>query len=265
MNSLPIKDKDKFFNELNKFGYVTISNLMDSASLDYANTVLQEKLNVEELQREKIPGLSMGNLAIKSCFLHQKLWEEMKDKGLIDLLTQHFSNHKYVSFGGNLNLPGSKKQRLHVDTTDDNLTINISLVDVTVENGAVSVVDTNMLKPHTTLEMFRKKLYKQEKAICSNKGDVLLRFSSAWHRGNINFSKTPRMMLSFTLRRDFPYGSQEDKDRNLIVNKMEDSDIEFSGNIYPDNAFGRLMELADYRIPRIVKGFNHFRNIIKGQ
>lgn len=265
MSSLPIKDKDKFFNELNKFGYVTINSLMDSASLDYANKALHKKFNFKELQKKKIPGLSMGNLAIKSCFLHQKLWEEMKDKGLIDLVSQHFSDHKYVSFGGNLNLPGSRKQRLHIDSDEDNLTINIPLVDVTVENGAVSVVDTNMLKPHTTLEIFRKKLYKQEKAICSNKGDVLLRFSSAWHRGNINFSKTPRMMLSFTLRRDWPYGSQEDKDRNLISNKTEDSDIDFSGNIYPENAFGRLMELTDYRIPKIVKGFNHFRNIIKGK
>ena len=33
----------------------------------------------------------------------------------------------------------------------------------------------------------------------------------------------------------------------------------------PENAFGRLMELTDYRIPKIVKGFNHFRNIIKGK
>ena len=73
------------------------------------------------------------------------------------------------------------------------------------------------------------------------------------------------MMLSFTLRRDFPYGTQEDKDKNLISNKMEDSDIDFSGNIYPENSFGRFMELADYRIPRLVKGFNHFRNILKGQ
>ena len=265
MSSLPIKDKDKFFNELNKFGYVTINSLMDSASLDYANKALHKKFNFKELQKKKIPGLSMGNLAIKSCFLHQKLWEEMKDNGLIDLVSQHFSDHKYVSFGGNLNLPGSRKQRLHIDSDEDNLTINIPLVDVTVENGAVSVVDTNMLKPHTTLEIFRKKLYKQEKAISSNIGDVLLRFSSAWHRGNINFSKTPRMMLSFTLRRDWPYGSQEDKDRNLISNKTEDSDIDFSGNIYPENAFGRLMELTDYRIPKIVKGFNHFRNIIKGK
>ena len=265
MSSLSLIDKNKFFDELNKVGYVTINNLMSSTSLDYVNEVLHKNLNVEELQRKKISGLSMGNLAIKSCFLHQKLWEEMKDNGLIDLVSQHFSEHKYVSFGGNLNLPGSKKQRLHIDSDDDNLTINVPLVDVTVENGAVSVVDTNMLKPHTTLEIFRKKLYKQEKPICSNKGDVLLRFSSAWHRGNINYSNTPRMMLSFTLRRDFPYGTQEDKDKNLISNKMEGSDIDFSGNIYPENAFGRFMELADYRIPRLVKGFNHFRNILKGK
>lgn len=265
MNPLSTIDKNKFFNELNEVGYITINNLMSSSSLDYVNKVLHENLKLEELHRKKIPGLSMGNLAIKSCFLHQKLWDEIKDNGLIDFLSEHFSEHKYVSFGGNLNLPGSKKQRLHIDTGDDNLTINIPLVDVTVENGAVSVVDTNMSNPPNTLELFRKKLYKKEKPICSNKGDVLLRFSSAWHRGNINFSKTPRMMLSFTLRRDFPYGSQEDKDRNLIVNKMEDSDIEFSGNIYPDNSFGRFMELADNRIPNIVKGFNHFRNIIKGQ
>ena len=74
MSSLSSIDKNKFFDELNKVGYVTINNLMSSTSLDYVNEVLHKNLNVEELQRKKISGLSMGNLAIKSCFLHQKLW-----------------------------------------------------------------------------------------------------------------------------------------------------------------------------------------------
>ena len=76
MSSLSSIDKNKFFDELNKVGYVTINNLMSSTSLDYVNEVLHKNLNVEELQRKKISGLSMGNLAIKSCFLHQKLWKK---------------------------------------------------------------------------------------------------------------------------------------------------------------------------------------------
>ena len=53
MSSLSTIDKNKFFNELNKVGYVTISNLMSSTSLDYVNKVLHENLDVEELQRKK--------------------------------------------------------------------------------------------------------------------------------------------------------------------------------------------------------------------
>ena len=53
--------------------------------------------------------------------------------------------------------------------------------------------------------------------------------------------------------------------KNLINNKTEESDVKFSGNIYPENALGRFLELADYNIPYIIKGIIHSRNIIKGR
>tara|TARA_Y200000002_G_scaffold361148_1_gene346978 strand:- start:77 stop:907 length:831 start_codon:yes stop_codon:yes gene_type:complete len=244
-------------------GNIIIKDLIDHSLLSDANHLLEKELDISALKSKNLPGFKMGNLAIDSCYIHNKIWNELKNTRLIEALTEQFPEYRYVSFGGNLNLPGSKKQRYHIDSNEAHLTINVPLIKVTKSNGAVSVVNTNYLNPASTFTFFKGNLKKYSKRICSEKGDVILRFSTTWHRGNENRSQQTRMMLSFTLRKNWPWASQEKSVRHLIDKKSETNKVSFSGNIYPDSIFGLFLETLDYYVPKISMGLQHFRNMLE--
>ncbi len=254
--------QDFDLNKLISNGYMNIKGLIDTSIISATNDLLTQKLNIDDLK--KLPGFKMGNLAIDSCYIHNQLWTALKDSGLIKSIVNQFGEYKYVSFGGNLNLPKSKKQRLHVDSVIPNLTINIPLVDVFEANGAMSVIDGDLYNPYSTLEFFKKRLYTKSKLVCSRRGDVILRFANTWHRGNPNTTKDVRMMLSFTLRKDFVWADKGDLDEHLILKKNETREVSFSGNIYPDSSIGRFLEGLDYRFPSISRTAINLRNIMKG-
>ncbi len=256
-------DKEFSFAQLVAEGNMVIEDLIDHALLTEVNNLLLQDLDLEKLQSRNLPGFKMGNLAIDSCDLHIKIWDELKKTGLIEALTKQFEKYRYVSFGGNLNLPGSKTQRHHIDSVIPHLTINVPLVNVSEINGAVSVVDTNYLSPVSTFTFFKERLYRHSKRVCSKKGDIILRFASTWHRGNENRTQDPRMMLSYTLREDWPWSAQEDKSAHLISQKSESKKVSFSGNIYPDSRFGMFIERFDYYVPKVSMGIQHLRNMLK--
>ena len=256
-------DKKIAFAQLIAEGNMVIEGLLDHALLTEVNNLLLRDLDIEKLQSRNLPGFKMGNLAIDSCDLHMGIWDELKKTGVIEALTKRFEEYRYVSFGGNLNLPGSKTQRHHIDSVTPHLTINVPLVSVSEVNGAVSVVDTNYLSPVSTFAFFKDRLHRHSKRVCSEKGDVILRFASTWHRGNENRTQDARMMLSFTLRADWPWAAQENKSVHLISQKSESKKVSFSGNIYPNSIFGMFLERLDYHAPQFSMGMQHLRNMLK--
>jgi hypothetical protein len=253
------------FDSLEETGSLVIPGFIDPEELNKVNKALLSCLDATDLKSKNLPGLKMGNLAINSCYLHQHLWELLKDSGLIGAIVGHFETYKYVSFGGNLNLPGSRRQRLHIDSRTPNLTVNIPLVDVTEKNGAVSIIDTPLNQTHSTLDVLRGRLFCDAKPLCSRQGDVVLRFASTWHRGNANRSENPRMMLSFTLRDNWPWKDNDSPNSELIFEKQEDKAVQFSGNIYPATRVGRVLENFDFAMPTISMNALHIRNIFRGR
>jgi len=254
------------FQKLLDQGHIVIKDFFPPTMLDQINSLFIKEVDVENMRSMQLPGFKMGNLAINSCYLHCKMWGFLIDSGLIGDLQGRFPNYRYVSFGGNLNLPASRRQRLHIDSVERNLTINVPLVDVTKNNGAVSIIDTNYVKPHSTLDIFMKNLVRHEKQHFSNKGDIILRFASTWHRGNRNLSQEPRLMISFTLRESWPWApGKDDSVSNLIFDKTENAPVSFSGNIYPNNFSGRVLEAIDFRVPSVSMTAQHVRNILKGR
>ncbi len=259
------KIDDINFDYLEENSFLLLDSLIPEHLLVETNSnILNECLLNKQLT--KLHGFKMGNLGIKSNYLHNEIWHHMLESGLINLITNRYPNLKYVSFGGNLNMPGSKKQRIHKDTPQENLIINVPLVDIDLSNGPLSVIPSNRNRTLSTQDIFFKRFINDEQFITLKKGDIVLRFSNAWHRGNINKTKNYRIMLSFTLRESYPNSKNNNSnDQHLIMKKNEKNSIEFLPNIYPLNFLGRFLEQLDYYAPSISMGLIHIRNIFIGK
>ena len=74
------------FEGLVKNGYMIIKDFIDPTVLASANESLISSLDTRDLKVKNLPGFRHGNLAIKSCNVHQKLWKLLKESGLIGAL-----------------------------------------------------------------------------------------------------------------------------------------------------------------------------------
>ena len=110
-------------------------------------------------------------------------------------------------FGFNTSCPGSVQQRIHRDVADEpingktvRLTLNIPIVDFSVENGAtqiwpgthkISGSEVNIDESRVAdLESFR---------LTENAGAVVMRDVRTWHCGMTNHTSRRRTMLSVTM------------------------------------------------------------------
>lgn len=252
-------DFKNFLFSLESRGAVKVENIIDTNILNSINCDLIKNLNNFNLKN--IPGSLMGNLNIQSCHIHTILWKELIKSPLIQKLINYNKAYKYVDFGGNVNLSGSKKQRLHVDGWGDNIILNVPLVNVSEFNGPISLIHSNYDDKYDTYDIFAKSIYENEKFILTKLGDVLVRYESIWHRGNCNYSGEARIMLSFTLRKDWPF---EDEINNRIEKKTEENKlIKFYGNIYGKGFMGRFVETIDFYFPFFLRPIIHGINILK--
>ena len=165
-----------------------LDSLLERDPLEDANKKLHSAFISLDVINKKYPGIKMGNIAIKSSWLHLVVWEELVSCGLVKFLYEAYPKYRYVSFGGNVNMPGSKRQRLHIDTTHDTLIINVPLSDVAIESGPLSVRPSRFPMPVRTRDIFFGGALMSEQSLVSKIGDVFLRHSSLWHRGNPNSS-----------------------------------------------------------------------------
>jgi hypothetical protein len=119
-----------------------------------------------------------------------------------------------VFYSGNTNLPGSESQPVHVDGVGlwpdyahppDRLVINVPVVDVGPENGAIELwPGTQLLSPpvqepglrvsHDHLES--RRLVRPPVRAETRVGDVLIRDVRLWHRGVTNHTDRPRPMIA---------------------------------------------------------------------
>jgi hypothetical protein len=201
----------------------------------------------------------MGNLAINECYIHQKIYQELID--LIVFLKKRF-NYSVITAGGNLNLPKSKEQKLHIDDKNSNLAINVPLVDVTMENGPLAIVGTSQKKIYKTAMFMSNRLYRKKKYITTNLGHIILRFSNTWHAGTANKTDLSRAMLNFTLRKTSDF-KVDNLNNYLIENREFVGEIGFNGNIYPNNTFGKIVELTDFYLPSLSRILQYTYNVVK--
>jgi len=105
-----------------------------------------------------------------------------------------------LSMGGNVNLPGSGFQPIHVDGDMDAsyLAVNVPLGDVDETNGSLEVYPGSHLQK-ISLRQFKRQYHSHSGVrVPTNSGDIIIRYPNVWHRGTQNRSSHPRFMLAFT-------------------------------------------------------------------
>lgn len=252
---------NKIAYDLEQNGYVVIKDYINPNILANTNKTLMDNFDYDYEKKRKYAGFKMENLAINECYLHQKIYNELID--LIDFLKNRF-NYSYITSGGNLNLPQSRGQKFHIDNKEGNLSINIPLIKVTKENGPLVIIGTHYQKLHTTASFMTNRLFRKKKILTTELGDIILRFSHTWHAGSANTTNIPRAVFNFSLRKN-PYYKNLDDKKNLIENHKFVNEIGFNGNIYPNNHFGKLVELTDIFLPLISRMLQHSYNLIRNR
>jgi len=226
-------------------GYLTIPGVVDPDAITKLSAAL-----IEEYERLRRFGMLFAGGGTVSGHLNcfpgagsRFVYQALAERGILELVPQLWPDATgRPNIGCNVNLPGSSEQNDHVDGDPAHpfLIVNVAAVDTTIENGAMEILCGTHRSTH---EYWRLLLTQPERRRVSlQRGDILIRLSTLWHRGMPNRSASPRPMLAFTWedggsRLDDPYSVHEGR-------------LAFLPNRYGSDWGSRLREQAFAAAPR---------------
>jgi len=107
-----------------------------------------------------------------------------------------------LSMAGNLAMPGSYAQNFHPDSNkaDETWVANITLVPTSKANGAMELIGGTRDLGDSYATFRKARLESKGYQPTMEPGDILLRFSTVWHRGTVNPSNAARPMGMFAYR-----------------------------------------------------------------
>ena len=164
-------------------------------------------------------------------------YDEIAESGLVDAIhAPQTAVSNAVRATLNFNLPNSVAQHYHIDGryTDDFLIVNIAVVDTDLFNGAIDVLPGTHRRFVKFWQYALQRKYRLTTRLPLQRGDVLVRKSTPWHRGMPNKSATPRAMMSFT------FGEAIAPDGDPFV--VHDGRMFFYANWFRTTRLGRLRE-----------------------
>jgi hypothetical protein len=178
----------------------------------------------------------------------------MREKGLLEVI--RLNDPKAVDrvrVTMNYNMPNSHNQHYHSDGLfiSKFLVINIALCDITPENGPMDVIPGSHDEFHKFWEYSKEQMYRQAKPVTMKKGDVLLRFSTMWHRGTKNKSGDVRPMMSLT------FGEDSAPDGDAF-----DSEIIFFPNWYGTTRADEVRERIFVSAPWVYSSLRFARSLV---
>jgi hypothetical protein len=240
-----------------KEGFATLTNIVSKERL----TRFSEQL-LAEFERAKRAGeLFEGGGTVSghlNCFPGAQsrfVYEELQDAGVIELVRELAPQAaRMPNIGCNMNLPHSSAQNSHIDgyAATRFMIVNVACVDTTLFNGALEVRPGTHVQDYKYHEfvLARRRPYRVQ----MNTGDVVLRWSSVWHRGMPNHSKTARPMLGFT----WEDGGSSLEDPYSIY----DGKIRFLPNRYTLDFAGRVRERAFAALPALGSAYLFTRSLL---
>jgi len=240
-------------------GYFVLPGLISQAEVDNVEQRLRSEFKQwsESSEAFKGGGLLSGHLNCYPGEAARGVMNELRASGTLDMLQQLFpTKPEQVRWGCNFNLPGSVEQHYHMDGVylDHYLIVNVCVVDTTLHNGAIDMVPKTHKRFYKYWEFAAGRVYKQAKRIPMQRGDVLVRLSTVWHRGMPNFSSSARPMLALTLGESYvnnpdPFAKNGGK-------------VTFEANWFKTDFLGQLRERITVRAPITYSSYRFAASLI---
>jgi ectoine hydroxylase-related dioxygenase (phytanoyl-CoA dioxygenase family) len=239
---------------LDRDGYIVLRGVVDPERIDEFRTAL-----VAEYDRsEKFTGGGSfsGHL---NCFPgeHARFFlEAITRHGIVEAVQAMRPNRSNaVRATLNFNLPGSVAQHYHMDGLyiEDFVICNVAVVDTDLVNGAIDLLPGTQREFTPYWKYALRRGWKGSTRIPMQRGDVLLRRSTVWHRGMPNRSEVPRPMMSLT----FGENSAPDGDPFAV----HDGAMHFYPNWFNTSRLGRLREKAFVAAPWTYSSFRFVKSL----
>jgi Phytanoyl-CoA dioxygenase (PhyH) len=232
-------DAIEFGKALDHDGYVVLRGVVSEERLTTFNDELLGEFDrlMETGLGFQGGGLMSGHL---NCFPGERarfVYEELRDAGIIDLVRSYRPDlADAVRPTLNFNLPGSVAQHYHVDDAflKEFLICNVAVVDTDLVNGAIDLLPGTNRRFLKFWRYALERTYRLTTRVPMERGDVLVRKSTLWHRGMPNRSTTPRPMMAIT------FGEVEDTTTDPFA--TNGGEIEFYPNWFSTSRLGRLRE-----------------------
>ena len=211
-----------------------INDNFDQICINLKREILEEYKN---LDKKKIGGHVMGNLNVSPGKYSQIIFDFLIKNGLKNIV-ENITNDKFSEFDiiieGNLNLPNGFDQHFHTDGSFDDKMIIISLATENINefNGPLEIFCDSHKQNLPYWKFFLKK--KNTIKFLLSKGDVVIRKSELWHRGNKNLSNQPRFMFGVILKK------KENKINPFHFEKNQK--IKIYDNFFKPSFFGKIEE-----------------------
>jgi hypothetical protein len=220
-------------------GYLLFRNVVPTDRLDRLGDRLFDEFDRARAAGRLFEGggLMAGHL---NCFPGQEsrfVYDALVEHGIVEVIRAISPKcGRMPNVGCNFNLPGSVVQHYHMDRpfTKDFMVANVAVVDTDLANGAIDVIPGTHQRFYPFWRFVMERAYLGSKRLPMNRGDVLVRTSSLWHRGMPNQTARPRPMVAFTW----------EDGGSLLPDPfaVENGQITFRPNWYRPDLLGRLRE-----------------------
>jgi ectoine hydroxylase-related dioxygenase (phytanoyl-CoA dioxygenase family) len=262
MRAISVEDVKQFRQSLDQEGYAVIRNVVSKDHLDEFNALLADEYARAKTTNKLFDGggsLS-GHL---NCFPGEQsrfIYEDILDYGIVEVARAIDPvKAEIVRPTLNYNLPNSVAQFYHMDGlfTDPFLICNVAVVDTDLDNGAIDVLPGTNRRFYKFWRYAVERKYRLSTRLCLERGDVLLRMSTLWHRGMPNRTTVPRPMMSLT------FGEQGTPTGDPFVHN--DGNVEFYPNWFKTDRLGRLRERIFVTMPWTDSTFRFARSIFSNK
>jgi ectoine hydroxylase-related dioxygenase (phytanoyl-CoA dioxygenase family) len=194
-----------------------------------------------------------------NCFPGEQsrfFYDEIAASGLVDEIhALRPSSTNAVRATLNFNLPKSVAQHYHIDGlyTEEFVICNIAVVDTDLVNGAIDVLPGTHRQFIKFWRYALQRMYRSSTRLPLQRGDVLIRKSTVWHRGMPNKSDTPRAMMSLT----FGESCAPEGDPFLV----HDGKMFFYANWFSTSRLGRLRERVFVAAPLTYSAYRFVKSL----
>lgn len=259
MAKLTAEEIDRAVADIERDGYVVFRGVVPQEPLaDLAEHLLEEyDRTVTEGGLFEGGGTISGHL---DCFPGERsrfVYDTVTDFGIVDIVERMAPDDvDRLRVTTNFNLPGSVPQHYHSDGlyTEAFLICNVAVVDTDLSNGAIDVLPGTHRRFYKFWQYALQRKYKDTTRLCMQRGDVLVRISTMWHRGMPNHTATPRPLMSLT----FGEISAPQSEPFSSV----DGRPQFTPNWYGTGKASRLREQAFVRAPWLYSTYRFGRSLV---